>query len=145
LTQLQNAEAYADLNVLENNPVQTPFRQEWSAQTASVTAHKAHRNQELVADGFLSQGDAIQETFRGLEKDMRTKLMPLLESGSQQVPLPRQQRLEQMQRFFKEVGAGEIPPGRATQILQQNFGVTLDQAVEEITSNLEVAVLACGR
>ncbi|MBN1814239.1 MAG: hypothetical protein JXA14_20540 [Anaerolineae bacterium] len=145
LTQSQNPEAYADLGVLENNPVQTPFRRQWSAQTASVTAYKAYRNQQLVQRGLLSQGDAIQETFRGLEKDMRTKLRPLLESGSQQVPFPRQQRLEQMERFFKRVGDGQIAPGQATQILQQHFGVTLDQAVEEITSNLETAVVVCGR
>jgi hypothetical protein len=144
LTHSQNAEAYADLNVLENDPLRTPFQREWAAQTASVTAYKAYHNRKLAGGGQLSQANAIQETFRGLEKDMRTKLMPLVR-GSQRVPFHQQRRLRLMQRLCRRAGDGTIPPGLATRMLQRQFGVTLEEAVGEVTANLESAILLRGR
>jgi hypothetical protein len=111
-----NVEAYKDLNVLQNNPLETPFNSQWAGQTGSVSAVKVHENFKMASEGILSKGNAIQESARGLSKDIATKLVPLLRSNpaasSTQI-----QYWQSIQKVLGEAGKGNVTPGQLLQVL----------------------------
>jgi hypothetical protein len=116
LTTSKNVEAYADMNVLQNNPAATPFSGRWAEQTGSVSAVKVYENFELVNKGLLSHGNAIQESARGLAKDIATKLIPLLKNNPSTDPA-QISYWQGMQRLLGEAGKGNVRPGQLLQTL----------------------------
>jgi hypothetical protein len=46
-----------------------------------VSAVKVYENFKLAKEGVISQGSAVQESARGLAKDISTKLIPLLKNN----------------------------------------------------------------
>jgi hypothetical protein len=116
VTSSQHPEAYIDHNVLQNNPAATPFNPIWREQTGSVSALKVHENFNMVREGLLSNGNAIQESARGLAKDISTKLIPLLKSN----PTTNVSQIsywQGMQGLLGEAGKGNITPGQLLQTL----------------------------
>jgi hypothetical protein len=110
-TASSHVEAYKDLNVLQNNPVAAPFSGQWAEQTGSVSAVKVYEN-----FATLSKGNAIQESARGLAKDISTKLVPLLKSN----PTTNVSQIsywQGMQKLLGEAGKGNITPGQLLQTL----------------------------
>jgi hypothetical protein len=116
VTSSKHPEAYIDHKVLQNNPAAVPFTGKWAEQTGSVSALKVHDNFNMVEDGLLSNGNAIQESARGLAKDISTKLIPLLKTS----PTPNVSQIsywQGMQRLLGEAGKGNITPGQLLQTL----------------------------
>ncbi|MEE9513579.1 MAG: hypothetical protein V3V46_05835 [Anaerolineales bacterium] len=116
VTTSQHPEAYADPRVLQNNPVAAPFSRRWAEQTGSVSAVKVYENFNMVKEGILSKGNAIQESARGLAKDISTKLIPLLKNN----PSTSAQQFaywQGMQRLLGEAGRGNVTPGQLLQVL----------------------------
>jgi len=111
-----NVEAYRDMNVLQNNPMATPFSGRWAEQTGSVSAVKVYENFNLANEGIISQGSAIQESARGLAKDISTKLIPLLKSNPSTNPAQISYWMG-MQRLLGEAGKGNVTPGQLLQVL----------------------------
>jgi hypothetical protein len=112
----KHPEAYADPHALINNPVEAPLSRMWAHQTGSVSALKVHENFQLVKDGVLSKGNAIQESARGLAKDISGKLIPLLKSkpGLDPGSVNYWQGVHQL---LKQAGDGNIRPGELLQSL----------------------------
>jgi hypothetical protein len=109
-------EAYADPHVLLNNPVEAPFSRMWAHQTGSVSALKVHGNFQMVKEGVLSKGNAIQESARGLAKDLSSKLLPLLKSKPGVDP-GHINYWQGMHQLLKQAGDGNIRPGELLQVL----------------------------
>jgi len=133
-----NVEAYKDLNVLQNNPAATPFSGRWAEQTGSVSSVKVYENFKLANQGIISQGSAVQESARGLAKDISTKLLPLLKNN----PSTSVQQLsywQGMQKLLGESGKGNVTPGQLMQILgiDQTGMVRLG---EQVSAGIQSAV-----
>jgi hypothetical protein len=145
VTQGKNAEAYKDLNVLQNDPARVPFSQQDAAQTASVTSFKTHHNAHLAERGLITHGEAMQETARGLAKDMKTKLIPLLQSDAAAEPA-KLTRLKRLMDTLDEIGKGSpgYSPGQANARLQELFpdvpNMTMERAVRMVDANMESAI-----
>jgi hypothetical protein len=142
-TQSRNPEAYFDLGVLRNDPVGTPFRPAWASQTASVTSFKTYHNDHLAHLGHLTRGEAIQESARGLAKDMKTKLLPLLQNDARTTDAAFQ-RLGRLQDVLHRVGEGKLPPGQLDGALRALYpevpDMDLAKAVSVVTSNLQAGI-----
>jgi hypothetical protein len=108
----QHVEAYADRNVLQNAPENIPFQPSHAAQTASVNMGKIDNLINQVKSGQISEGNAIQEIFRGTAKEITNKIEPLM-SANANVPVEKLERLLELRDYLSEVGKGNIPPGDA--------------------------------
>ncbi|MCK5319733.1 MAG: hypothetical protein KAJ55_17610, partial [Anaerolineales bacterium] len=116
VTTSQHPEAYADPRVLQNNPLAAPFSRRWAEQTGSVSAVKVYENFNMVKEGILSKGNAIQESARGLAKDITTKLIPLLKNNPSTNPAQISYWMGR-QRLLGEAGRGNVTPGQLLQVL----------------------------
>ena len=63
LTYDQHVEAYADLNVLQNAPTNSPFQANLASQTASVNVHKFDSLINQIENGQIPEANGIQEIF----------------------------------------------------------------------------------
>jgi len=108
----QHVEAYADLNALKNSPAEIPFQPSHAAQTASVNMGKIDNLINQVKSGQISEGNAIQEIFRGTAKEITNKIEPLMRANAN-VPVEKLERLLELRDYLSEVGKGNIPPGDA--------------------------------
>jgi hypothetical protein len=138
LTTSGNVEAYKDMNVLQNNPVSTPFSGQWAEQTGSVSAVKVYENFELVNKGLLSSGNAIQESARGLAKDIATKLVPLLKANPNVNPA-QITYWQGMQRLLGEAGKGNVTPGQLLQTLNTDTSGIIRMA-ERVSAGIQGAI-----
>ncbi|MES0340034.1 MAG: hypothetical protein ABUK15_08245, partial [Anaerolineales bacterium] len=138
LTTSGNVEAYKDLNVLQNNPAATPFSGRWAEQTGSVSAVKVYENFKLANDGIISHGSAVQESARGLAKDISTKLIPLLKNNPS-TNVAQISYWQGMQKLLGESGKGNVTPGQLMQILgiDQTGMVRLG---EQVSAGIQSAV-----
>lgn len=131
------------LNVLRGGGPDNLPNPGYAEQTASAPRIKAIENRYLADKGYLTQGQAIQETARGYAKDMATKLTPLLESDPRVTP-EQLDRLRRMQAVMEKAGRGEIPPGQVDGMLQKAVpeieGLTLAKTTRIIDGNLEAAI-----
>jgi hypothetical protein len=132
-----NVEAYKDLNVLQNNPLETPFSSQWAGQTGSVSAVKVHENFKMVSEGILSKGNAIQESARGLSKDIATKLVPLLKTnpGASSAQI---QYWQSIQHVLGEAGKGNVTPGQLLQVLGTDESGIVRMA-EQVSAGIQSA------
>ena len=133
-----NVEAYRDMNVLQNNPMATPFSGRWAEQTGSVSAVKVYENFKLANDGIISHGSAVQESARGLAKDISTKLIPLLKNNPS-TNVTQISYWQGMQKLLGEAGKGNSTPGQLMQILgiDQTGMVRLG---EQVSAGIQSAV-----
>jgi hypothetical protein len=115
-------EAYIDHGVLKYNPVVTPFSKQWAWQTAQVTPLKVHHNFQLVAKGILSRGNAVQESARGLAKDISTKFLPILKAKPGVNPA-QISHLQGMHQLLDQAGKGNMRPGELLQTLGGESGL----------------------
>jgi hypothetical protein len=138
LTTSKNVEAYADMNVLQNNPSATPFSVRWAEQTGSVSAVKVYENFELVNKGLLSYGNAIQESARGLAKDISTKLIPLLKANPNVNPA-QISYWQGMQRLLGQAGQGSVTPGQLLQTLNTDQSGII-RIAERVSAGIQGAV-----
>jgi hypothetical protein len=134
-TTSSNVEAYRDLNVLQNNPVAAPFSSDWAGQTGSVSAVKVYENFSL-----LSKGEAIQESARGLAKDISTKLVPLLKANPNVNPA-QITYWQGMQRLLGEAGKGNVTPGQLLQTLNTDQSGIIRMA-ERVSAGIQGAIVA---
>ena len=88
----------------------------WAHQTGPVSALKGHANFQIVKEGVLSKGNAIQESARGLSKDISSKLLQILWSkpGLDPTNINYWQGVHQL---LKQAGDGNIRPGQLLQAL----------------------------
>jgi len=133
-----NVEAYKDMNVLQNNPVAAPFSGQWAEQTGSVSAVKVYENFKLASKGFISQGSAIQESARGLAKDISTKLIPLLRNNPN-VSGEQVSYWQGIQRLLGEAGKGNVTPGQLLQTLGTDESGMV-RLGEQVSAGLQSAI-----
>jgi hypothetical protein len=131
-------EAYKDINVLQNNPIAAPFSGRWAEQTGSVSAVKVYENFKLVDEGYLSSGNAIQESARGLAKDISTKLVPLLKANPNVNPAEITY-WQGMQRLLGEAGKGNVTPGQLLQTLNTDSSGIIRLA-ERVSAGMQSAI-----
>lgn len=135
----QHVEAFADRNVLQNDPLSYPFQAGHAAQTASVNVHKANHLLNMVKEGRISEANAIQEICRGTSKEIHSKI-GLLASGSSKVPPDKLHELLEIRNYLGQVGRGQIPPGTAAAEIQQKFGTDLQGLVERVGGVFEMLI-----
>jgi hypothetical protein len=70
----------------------------------------------MVRENLLSNGNAIQESARGLAKDISTKLIPLLKT-SPTTSVSQISYWQGMLGLLGEAGKGSITPGQLLQTL----------------------------
>ena len=148
ITYEMDPEAFRDLPVL--NPAGADYKLDrgWSEQTGSVPAYKRIHNEHMAAEGHITPGDALQENARGLAKDMRTKVNPLLDrlEGTPGIDAAHVDRMRRLQETLDRIGRGEIPPSQADAALRAAIpevpDITLDQALRIGEANLESAIKA---
>jgi hypothetical protein len=128
-----HVEAYKDINVLQNNPMAAPFSGQWAEQTGSVSAVKVYENFKL-----LSEGSAIQESARGLAKDISTKLIPLLKANPNVNPA-QITYWQGMQRLLGQAGQGNVTPGQLLQTLNTDKSGIIRMA-ERVSAGIQGAV-----
>jgi hypothetical protein len=138
-TTSSNVEAYKDLNVLQNNPVAAPFSSQWAQQTGSVSAVKVYENFRLVGKGLLSKGSAIQESARGLAKDISTKLVPALKANPGVNPA-QISYWQSMQKLLGQAGEGNIRPGELLQTLGTTDESAIVRTAERVSAGIQSAV-----
>ena len=128
-----HVEAYKDISVLQNNPMAAPFSGQWAEQTGSVSAVKVYENFKL-----LSEGEAIQESARGLAKDISTKLAPLLKANPNVNPA-QITYWQWMQRLLGEAGKGNVTPGQLLQTLNTDQTGIIRMA-ERVSAGIQGAI-----
>jgi len=128
-----HVEAYKDISVLQNNPMAAPFSGQWAEQTGSVSAVKVYENFKL-----LSEGEAIQESARGLAKDISTKLAPLLKANPNVNPA-QITYWQGMQRLLGEAGKGNVTPGQLLEMLNMDQSGIVRMA-ERVSAGIQSAV-----
>lgn len=134
VTHSGHAEAYGDAHALVNNPSTAPLRAEHAAQTGSVTTYKG-----LTQHHGLEPHNALQEIARGTEKDIRTKLQPLL--NGQPVPPEKIAAIERERQFLESYGKhGKYFPSDAQRIAQERFGTTIEGLNERAGARIEFAI-----
>jgi hypothetical protein len=133
ITQSKNIEAYPDLNVLKNNPVDYPFDAGHADAIGDVTSVKAAN-----AEHDLNASNAMQETARGTAKDISTKLEPLLASqGADQATLAK---LQEMQDFLKTYGNGNMLPSQADLYARMHFGTDVRGLCDRVAASMTTAI-----
>jgi hypothetical protein len=137
LTGPMHPEAYADPHALQNNPLAAPFSKDFAGQTGSVSALKVHENFQMVAKGDMLQAHAIQESARGLAKDIANKLIPLLKArpGGAPVELNYWQAMHQV---LDQAGKGNIRPGELLQTLGGEDGII--RLAEQTSAGIQGAI-----
>jgi hypothetical protein len=133
-----HVEAYKDISVLQNNPMGVPFSGQWAGQTGSVSAVKVYENFKLASDGVISQGSAIQESARGLAKDISTKLIPLLKANPGVNPA-QITYWQGMQRLLGQAGQGNVTPGQLLQTLNTDQSGIIRMA-ERVSAGIQGAI-----
>jgi hypothetical protein len=128
-----HVEAYKDISVLQNNPMAAPFSGRWAEQTGSVSAVKVYENFKL-----LSEGSAIQESARGLAKDIATKLIPLLKTNPNVNPA-QITYWQGMQRLLGQAGQGNVTPGQLLQTLNTDKSGIIRMA-ERVSAGIQGAI-----
>jgi hypothetical protein len=128
-----HVEAYKDISVLQNNPIAAPFSGQWAEQTGSVSAVKVYENFKL-----LSEGEAIQESARGLAKDISTKLVPLLKVNPNVNPA-QIAYWQGMQRLLGQAGQGSVTPGQLLQTLNTDQSGIIRMA-ERVSAGIQGAI-----
>ncbi|MGA5821762.1 hypothetical protein ACPC54_28325 [Kitasatospora sp. NPDC094028] len=137
VTQSKHPEAYQDLPVLKNNALDYPPDPKWAAQTGSVTSYKAY-----MTPVELSPGSALQETARGVAKDITTKLEPLMYyKGADPAAY---QRVLDMKAFLSDCGKGVYTPTQMEALSAQKFGTSITGLAEQVDSNLTAIVQQTG-
>ncbi|MFG2848843.1 hypothetical protein ACGF12_37695, partial [Kitasatospora sp. NPDC048296] len=138
VTQSKHPEAYQDLPVLKNDALTYPPDPRWAEQTGSVTTYKAYMNPHE-----LSEGSALQETARGVEKDIRTKLEPLMYYYKGADPAAYQRVLD-MKSFLGDCGRGVYTPTQMEALSAQKFGTSINGLAEQVDSNLAAFIKGHG-
>jgi hypothetical protein len=133
-TTSRNVEAYKDFGVLQNNPVETPFSGEWAGQTGSVSAVKVYENFEI-----LSKGEAVQESARGLAKDISTKLIPVLQAKPNVDP-SQIAYWQGMRNLLGQAGKGNIRPGELLQALGTTDERGMIRMAEQVSGAIQGAI-----
>ena len=133
ITQSKNIEAYPDLNVLKNDPVNYPFDPAHADAIGGVTSIKAAQAQH-----DLSPWNAMQETARGTAKDISTKLQPLLVSkGADPAAIAQTQ---EMYDFLKSYGNGNMLPSQADAYAQAHFGTSVQGLCDRVSTSMTTAI-----
>ncbi|MER7584152.1 hypothetical protein [Kitasatospora sp. NPDC097691] len=138
VTQSKHPEAYQDLPVLKNDALGYPPDPKWAAQTGSVTTYKTYMNPHE-----LSPGSALQETARGVAKDISTKLEPMMYYYKGADPAAYQRVLD-MKRFLTDCGKGMYTPSQMELLSKQNFGTSINGLAQQVDSNLAAFVQSHG-
>ncbi len=137
VTQSKHPEAYQDLPVLKNDALGYPPDPKWAAQTGSVTTFKSYMNPHE-----LSAGSALQETARGVAKDISTKLEPLMHyKGADPAAY---QRVMDMKVFLGDCGKGIYTPTQMELLSQQKFGTSINGLAQQVDSNLTAIIKQTG-
>jgi hypothetical protein len=137
LTGPMHPEAYADPHALLNNPVEAPFSVRWAGQTGSVSALKVHENFQMVNEGAMKFGNAVQESARGLAKDIGNKLIPFLKArpGGAPVELTYWQAIH---KLLDQGGKGNIRPGELLETLGGKDGII--RLAEQTSAGIQGAI-----
>ncbi|KJS61522.1 OmpH family outer membrane protein [Streptomyces rubellomurinus] len=138
VTQSKHPEAYQDLPVLKNDALGYPPDPKWAAQTGSVTTYKTFMNPH-----DLSPGSALQETARGVAKDISTKLEPMMYYYQGADP-GAYQRVLDMKAFLGDCGKGVYTPTQMELLSQQKFGTSINGLAQQVDSNLTAFVQSHG-
>ncbi|MFE5587362.1 hypothetical protein [Kitasatospora sp. NPDC056531] len=138
VTQSKHPEAYQDLPVLKNDALGYPPDPKWAAQTGSVTTYKSYMNVKE-----LSPGSALQETARGVAKDISTKLEPMMYYYQGADP-GAYQRVMDMKTFLGDCGKGVYAPTQMELLSQQKFGTSINGLAQQVDSNLAAFVQGHG-
>ncbi|MFH8381393.1 OmpH family outer membrane protein [Kitasatospora sp. NPDC018058] len=138
VTQSKHPEAYQDLPVLKNDALGYPPDPKWAAQTGSVTTYKTYMNPKE-----LSPGSALQETARGVAKDITTKLEPMMYYYQGADPAAYQRVLD-MKGFLSDCGKGIYAPSQMELLSQQKFGTSINGLAQQVDSNLSAFVQGHG-
>ncbi|MFJ9846392.1 hypothetical protein ACIRYZ_39320, partial [Kitasatospora sp. NPDC101155] len=138
VTQSKHPEAYQDLPVLKNDALGYPPDPKWAAQTGSVTTYKSYMNVKE-----LSPGSALQETARGVAKDIGTKLEPMMYYYQGADP-GVYQRVMEMKTFLGECGKGVFTPTQMELLSQQKFGTSINGLAQQVNSNLAAFIQGRG-
>ncbi|WBP91039.1 OmpH family outer membrane protein [Kitasatospora cathayae] len=138
VTQSKHPEAYQDLPVLKNDALGYPPDPKWAAQTGSVTTYKTYMNPKE-----LSPGSALQETARGVEKDIKTKLEPMMYYYQGADPAAYQRVLD-MKSFLGDCGKGVYTPTQMEMLSRQKFGTSINGLAQQVDSNLSAFVQGHG-
>ncbi|RKT08959.1 hypothetical protein BX285_7331 [Streptomyces sp. 1114.5] len=138
VTQSKHPEAYQDLPVLKNDALAYPPDPKWAAQTGSVTTYKTYMNPIE-----LSPGSALQETARGVAKDISTKLEPMMYYYKGADPAVYQRVLD-MKRFLTDCGKGMYTPSQMELLSKQQFGTSVNGLAQQVDSNLSAFVQSHG-
>ncbi|MER7754985.1 hypothetical protein [Kitasatospora sp. NPDC097643] len=139
VTQSKHPEAYQDLPVLKNNALDYPPDPKWAEQTGSVTTYKSYMN---MKPHELSPGSGLQETARGVAKDISTKLEPLMYyKGADPAAY---QRVLDMKAFLGDCGKGVYTPTQMELLSQQKFGTSINGLAQQVDSNLTAVIKQTG-
>jgi hypothetical protein len=103
-----------------------------------VSSVKVYENFKLAKEGVISHGSAMQESARGLAKDISTKLIPLLKNNPS-TNVTQISYWQGMQKLLGESGKGNVTPGQLMQILgiDQTGMVRLG---EQVSAGIQSAV-----
>ncbi|MFD8707356.1 hypothetical protein ACFV1W_33030 [Kitasatospora sp. NPDC059648] len=138
VTQSKHPEAYQDLPVLKNDALGYPPDPKWAAQTGSVTTYKSYMNPKE-----LSPGSALQETARGVAKDISSKLEPMMYHYQGADPAAYQRVLD-MKGFLGDCGKGVYTPSQMELLSQQKFGTSINGLAQQVDSNLAAFIQGHG-
>jgi hypothetical protein len=87
---------------------------------------------------LLSEGSAIQESARGLAKDIATKLIPLLKTNPNVNPA-QITYWQGMQRLLGQAGQGNVTPGQLLQTLNTDKSGIIRMA-ERVSAGIQGAI-----
>lgn len=133
-TSSQHSEAYSDPNVLINDPAKTPFSSKHIEQTGDVSRYKHGNNMKMADEGIITNGEAMMESVRGMQKDIKSKLLPLMATHGAQLP----PNMTKVVKIFQQVSDHpDLSPAHLQGWLQRETGLSLDQAVNQMSDLFE--------
>lgn len=140
-------EAYRDLAWL--SPDKSQVRKAWTQQAADVTRYK---NWHLLNDPGLERVTALQEASRGTAKDIKTKLLPLLQTATSKATTESARRMELFKRRWEEIasvlegfGRDDIDSIEASRRIRSMTGRDVKEVLQDASYALEALGKAAGR
>lgn len=142
-----HAEAYRDLAWLSLD--KSKIKKAWAQQAADVTRYKAWR---VLNDPNLDKITALQEVSRGTAKDVKTKLLPLLDLAIKRASPESVKKMElykgrweEVQKVLEDFGKNDLDPIEASRKIRAITGRDIPQVVEDVASTLEFLGKAVGK
>jgi hypothetical protein len=137
VTDSTHPEAYADLNVLKNDPANVKLSSASAEQTGSVTSFKGYEAAK-EAEQTVGKVNVFQETARGTAKDIDSKLIPLLNTNG--ATPESMQRIQDVRDFLSDVGKGKYMPSEAEAICQTQFKTNIQGLTDQVSSNISASI-----